>query len=68
MTKNILNWKLKIQTNTLPAGEKESIANRYMTIFLKQTAKIYVMNRMSLGLGRKTVHFCMRLNFCRQNK
>lgn len=31
-TKNILNWKLKIQANTVPAGEKDSIANRYMIL------------------------------------
>lgn len=31
--KNILNWKIKIQANMVPAGGKDSIANRYMTVF-----------------------------------
>lgn len=39
----------------VPAGGKDSIANRYMTILWKQTVELYAMNRMSLRFGRKTI-------------
>lgn len=38
----------------VPAGGKDSIANRYMTIFWNKTVELYVINRISLRFGRKT--------------
>lgn len=39
----------------VPTDGNDSIVNRYMTIFSKQTIELYVMSRMSLRFGKNAI-------------